>query len=79
MQRYVLRHSEYAAVNLHQTMYQRAYEGHRSAEDFCMVNYPTCRIELKAFYMLKTMDGDTRYTHENLLGFGDFTDYLPLF
>jgi len=44
-----------------------------------MVNYPTCRLELKAFYMLKTMDGDTRYTHENLLAFSDFSEYLPLF
>lgn len=60
-------------------MYIKAYEGHRSAEDFCMVNYSTCRVELKAFYMLKTMDGDTGYTHENLLGFDDFSDYLPLF
>ena len=44
-----------------------------------MVNFNTCQIEFKAFYLLKTMDGDTRYTNEHLLGFDNFDDYLPLF
>ena len=48
------------------------------AEDFCMVNYPTCRLEMKAFYLLKTIEGDTRYTHENLLNFDDFNEFFFL-
>ena len=44
-----------------------------------MVNYNSCLLEFNAFYLLKTMDGDTRYNHEHLLGFDNFDDYLPLF
>ncbi len=78
MQRYVLRHPEYAQF-VENEMFQKAYKGDRAAEDFCMVNFAACRLELKVFYLLKSMEGDTRYTHENLLKFDDFEDYLPLF
>ena len=56
-----------------------AAKGDQKAEDFCMVNFRTCMLELNAFYMLKTMDGVFDYTHENLLAFADFSVYLPLF
>ncbi len=78
MQRHVLHHPEYVKRNS-QKQLQSAYNGDKEAEDFCMVNYPTCRLEMKAFYLLKTIEGDTRYTHENLLKFDDFDEFLPLF
>ena len=51
----------------------------KEAEDFCMVNWHICRIEYKAFYLIKTMEGDLRYFNEDLLNFDDFSVYLPLF
>ena len=74
MQRYVLRNKEYA-----KNPYFIEAHTNKEIEDFCMVNYNTCRVELKAFYLLKTMEGETRYTHENLLDWEDFDSYLPLF
>ncbi len=74
----MLRHPDYARfVGLE--IFKKAHSGDKIAEDFCMVNFNTCQIEFKAFYLLKTMDGDTRYTNEHLLGFDNFEDYLPLF
>jgi len=46
-------------------------------EDFCMVNYPSCLLELKAFYMLKTIDGQLDHFEENLLDFEDFSKVAP--
>ena len=51
----------------------------KEAEDFCMVNFHICRIELKAFYLIKSMEGESGYFHEDLLKFDDFDSYLPLF
>ena len=78
MQKFVLNHPDYARfVNL--DIFKKAHSGDKESQDFCMVNFNTCQIEFKAFYLLKTMDGDTRYTNEHLLGFDNFDDYLPLF
>ena len=78
MQRYVLKHPDYSRF-VTKEVYRKAYDGDKQAEDFCMVNFNSCSIELKSFYLLKTMDGDTRYTNEHLLGYDNFDDYLPLF
>ena len=78
MQRYVLRHPDYQAINP-QTNFQKAAKGDQKEEEFCMVNIRVCSIEINAFYMLKTMDGVFDYTHENLLAFDDFSVYVPLF
>ena len=51
----------------------------KAAEDFCMVNFNICRIELKAFFLIKSMEGETGYFHEDLLKFDDFSSYWPLF
>ena len=51
----------------------------KAHEDYCMVNYKVCRIEFKAFYLIKIMQGETDYFHEDLLNYEDFDMYLPLF
>lgn len=55
--------------------YTQALSGDTSAEHFCLVNFPTCRIELKAFYLLTN---DRRLLQEDLLQFDDFTVSAPL-
>ena len=57
----------------------RAKAGDKKAEDFCMVNYRHCRIDFRAFYLVKIMEGDTRWFNEDLLNWTDFDQYLPLF
>lgn len=42
-----------------------------------MVNFNICLIELKAFYMLKLLDGHAEYSQEDLANYDDFR-YLPL-
>ena len=44
-----------------------------------MVNPLFCRLEMKAFYLIKSLEGDSRYFKEDLLNFDDFSVYLPLF
>lgn len=44
-----------------------------------MVNFAACRIEMKSFYTIKAMEGQSEYFHEDLLKFTDFSSYLPLF
>ena len=72
MQKYVLTHPEYQKHNKSEQAL-RANQGEKKMMDFCMVNYPSCLLELKAFYMLKTLDGELGHFEENLLEFGDFS------
>ena len=46
MQKYVLRHPYYAEVNKSKSVFKLAHKGDSISEDFCMVNFPTCQIEL---------------------------------
>ena len=57
------------------TAYTQALSGDTFSEHFCMVNFPTCRIELKAFYLLTE---DRRLLKEDLFNFDDFTVSVPL-
>ena len=77
MQRVVLREPLYGKNVLNRKFHEALDD--KQAEDFCMVNYKMCRIELKAFYLIKTMHGERGYFHEDLLNFTDFSTYLPLF
>ena len=64
MQRYVLNSDIYAELNP-EPHFQKAHSGDKEAQDFCMLNYKTCRLEMKAFYMLKTVqENETRFTGE---------------
>ena len=76
MQLYVLHHPTYKSVNS-QKDYVNAVNGDKQAQDFCMVNFNICFVELKAFYLLKMLDGEAKYSQEDLANFNDFT-YLPL-
>ena len=73
-----MNYKDYAEL-VDNVVFQKAYNGDKEIQDFCMVNYHICRIELKAFYMIKTLEGDGRWFHERLLDFEDFSTYLPLF
>jgi hypothetical protein len=77
MQRYVMRNPDYQE-SVESDSFDRGLLS-KEAEDFCMVNYHICRIEFKSFYLIKTMEGDTRYFNEDLMKFDDFSVYLPLF
>lgn len=57
-------------------VYRQALANDKASEDFCMVNFNVCRIELKAFYLLNQ---DRRLLKEDLLNFADFTVSVPLF
>lgn len=76
MQKYVLHHPTYKQINTQQD-YLNAINKGQHYEDFCMVNFNICFVELKAFYMLKILDGEVQYSKEDLLNFDDFS-YLPL-
>ena len=78
MQRYVMMSPAYKKHN-DQEVYLKAFNGDKEAQDFCMINFKTCRIELKMFYVLQTMqEGETGFTNEDLLNWENW-DYLPLF
>lgn len=78
MQEYVMMHPTYREINS-QEYYVKAFEGDKKMQDFCHVNFKLCFIEMKSFYMLKTLDGYPEYQLENLLDYTDFDTYLPLF
>lgn len=50
----------YREVN-NQSNYVKAYEGDKDQEDFCMINIQHCLLEMKTFYLLKTLDGNNSY------------------
>ena len=77
MQRTVLREPQYGNLVENKKFHEALVD--KQAEDFCMVNYKVCRIELKAFYLIKIMHGENGYFNEDLLNFTDFSSYLPLF
>ena len=78
MQMYVLKSPDFAEY-VEQKEFQKARNGDKVARDFCMVNPLFCRLEMKAFYLIKSLEGDSRYFKEDLLNFDDFSVYLPLF
>ena len=44
------------AKHVNNEKFQAAYKGDRDALNYCLVNYPQCRLDQTAFYILKTVD-----------------------
>ena len=78
MQRYVMHHPLHKH-RVENDMFEAAVRGDKSAENYCMVNFKNCRIDINLFWLLKASDRETYRLREDMLRFDDWETYYPLF
>ena len=78
MQRYVMHHPMHKD-RVENDMFEAAVRGNKEAENYCMVNFKNCRIDINLFWLLKASDRETFRLREDLLRFEDWESYYPLF